>query len=379
MTDLVFLSDLKPGDKVVCMGPSSNMHTPSVNLSLYQTGRVYPVGTSCYPERDTPDTGSEAGTDRRGTNGCGLFIWRRATQDEIKTSQPIPVFKVGDYVVCINPFSGLQFVVSGKFYKVRSTDTTFSVPTIELEGQKDFRWAANRFRHATPTEVSAYLVTIFKTGDWVVFTDVLSPVPTKIAGIHKDGGWIAISGSNGWFGAHRFRLLTSDEVTAHLANQKADGHNPHGLTISQVGDGWRLLTRAEIEARTHVSNKELRTSSIKMWATDSRINPGHWSKCEVCGNDLGHTYRTQLSPSDLAALIAPKPMRKVSMTSNDYPPIFWVREKGSDSVARLAIRVKYDGQVSTADGHWESPDEMASMYEYSADRKTWHPCYKEVV
>ena len=79
--------------------------------------------------------------------------------------------------------------------------------------------------------------------------------------------------------------------------------NPSNLTDEQVGvrDGWRLLTKAEVEARNSVPNGIKCTDQIQMWFLSSET----WSKgCD--GNNPKYSYRTKLSPADLAALIAPK-------------------------------------------------------------------------
>jgi hypothetical protein len=292
---LVFLSDLKPGDKVVCLGPSSCMHTPNLNLSLFETGKVYTAG---YHDFLKP--------------GTALFNWRRATSDEIATS----------------------------------------------------------------------LSSVFKIGDWVIFLDVTAPVPAQTAAFDGVTGSIIVNGFTGWFPARRFRHASDDEVAAYLGSQKAAGHNLRDLTVSQVGDGWRLLTTDEIKARDAYANalpydrqSSITTSVIQMW----QDAPSAWdTSSSVRGGNLGVIYRTKLSPSDLAALIAPPVKRKVPMTSDDYPSIFWIRGPGVRQAALVTSVADYGALWTGAPIGW-TPERAMEELEYSTDRKTWYPCHKEVV
>lgn len=51
------------------------------------------------------------------------------------------MFKVGDWVVCVNPTPGL---VKGKLYRVRASRTVRQV--VMLEGVGDIHWFAIRFK-----------------------------------------------------------------------------------------------------------------------------------------------------------------------------------------------------------------------------------------
>lgn len=77
----------------------------------------------------------------------------------------------------------------------------------------------------------------------------------------------------------------------------APGHNPDKLTVSQVGEGWRLLDEDEIHGRRS-------TRSIQSWDT---LGDNAWDEeTGSVGNYPPYTYRTRLSREALAALNAPK-------------------------------------------------------------------------
>lgn len=74
----------------------------------------------------------------------------------------------------------------------------------------------------------------------------------------------------------------------------APGHNPDKLTVSQVGEGWRLLDGDEIKSR------RIDTLKIERWFL------GRWDEGVECsGVSNMVTYRTRLSRAELAALDAP--------------------------------------------------------------------------
>lgn len=68
---------------------------------------------------------------------------------------------------------------------------------------------------------------------------------------------------------------------------RAAGHNPHGLTVAQVGVGWRLLAKEEIikERRLHGGDRY----AIEAWT-------GGWDTTGWAGNEATYTYRTQQPP-----------------------------------------------------------------------------------
>ena len=73
---------------------------------------------------------------------------------------------------------------------------------------------------------------------------------------------------------------------------RAAGHNPHGLTVAQVGAGWRLLAEEEIakERRLHGGDRY----AIEAWT-------GGWDTTGWAGNEDMSTYRTKQPPGYYAA------------------------------------------------------------------------------
>ena len=67
---------------------------------------------------------------------------------------------------------------------------------------------------------------------------------------------------------------------------RAAGHNPHRLTVAQVGAGYRLLAREEIINGVRSPEEQL---AIEMWD-----NSG-WSP-DWNGNSVDCTYRTKKPP-----------------------------------------------------------------------------------
>lgn len=67
-----------------------------------------------------------------------------------------------------------------------------------------------------------------------------------------------------------------------LASARAPGHNPDKLTNAQVGKGWRLLARKEIQARPL-------TPHIQSWGPGTRL----WFGGDWRGSNEFVTYRTR--------------------------------------------------------------------------------------
>lgn len=83
---------------------------------------------------------------------------------------------------------------------------------------------------------------------------------------------------------------------------RAAGHNPHGLTVAQVGVGYRLLAREEIIDGVRSPGEKL---AIEMWYTSC------WS-ADWSGNSFSYTYRTKKPPGFFlpAESIAAEKVRK---------------------------------------------------------------------
>lgn len=87
----------------------------------------------------------------------------------------------------------------------------------------------------------------------------------------------------------------------------APGHNTVGLTVAQVGAGWRLLTREEIGRREG-------TCDIQAWAN------GKWDDRPWSGSDLGTTYRTLMSPGYFLPKPGPATERLMATPLGDIAP-----------------------------------------------------------
>lgn len=149
----------------------------------------------------------------------------------------------------------------------------------------------------------------------------------------------------------------------------AAGHNPGKLTEDQVGvkDGWRLLTREEIENRNRF-DKPLSKDDIQI-LSDGWLKGG-------CGASLNQTYRTKQPPG----YFAPKPKKKVPLAPEDLGPIVWVRDRQISSRYYLVVAVAQSLLIIFSDRGKEILDllYMVEKWEYSADLKNWKPCYKEI-
>ncbi len=180
----------------------------------------------------------------------------------------------------------------------------------------------------------------------------------------REGGLTAGCGLFNW------RRASGAEVAAHLGGRIADGHNPNQLTVQQVGEGWRLLTRDEIEARA-ASPLTRDSDDIQCLVMRDR-----WSG-KMGGNSLNLLYRTKLSPIELAALIAPRPKVKVPLCADDLPSLCWVRWTETPDTHCLVTAVT-PRAIAIAPHHsnWLDWAYMMKAMEYSSDRRTWRGCWK---
>lgn len=111
----------------------------------------------------------------------------------------------------------------------------------------------------------------------------------------------------------------------------APGHNPAGLTVSQVGEGWRLLSREEIAEREP-------TEEISAWSKCLK----EWNEFGTrSGEDLSITYRTH-RPN---GYFLPKPERdnfakiRAFLTKHNADEIEWdaIDEIESDDAQQSAV------------------------------------------
>jgi hypothetical protein len=161
----------------------------------------------------------------------------------------------------------------------------------------------------------------------------------------------------------------------------AQGHNPDGLTEDQVGvkEGWRLLEEQEIVPRDNsgVGYGEIEAWRFRKWERRLYNAVRHTGSCSDT------TYRTQHSPGYF--LPKPKAKVRVPLVVEDLPSLCWIR------FSELGVRLLVTGigscgcGITTAQGDGNLYPQSYSMRElsdrsaeFSSDRKTWHPCWKEV-
>lgn len=143
----------------------------------------------------------------------------------------------------------------------------------------------------------------------------------------------------------------------------APGHNPHALTVEQVGEGWRLLDESE-----HGDHSETWWQAVpNYWLVDK------WGTTAGYGETSLQAYRTRLSREDLAKLDAPawqlpvppagQRWHRVDFTEADLPegwrPLLWDEdvEKGDewecgDSETGWAVQIQKQAGL-LGDGQWQ--------------------------
>lgn len=122
----------------------------------------------------------------------------------------------------------------------------------------------------TTTEAYRGRVTRIETDD---------PIPFKVEVLHRTNqpGFWRVRGAR-WFGG--------DQIQPPPAPSVAPGHNPAGLTVERVGEGWRLLAPEEIRKKPGLNNED--RHSIQNW-TAFRC----WDDTGWAGDSEELTYRTQ--------------------------------------------------------------------------------------
>ncbi len=156
-------------------------------------------------------------------------------------------------------------------------------------------------------------------------------------------------------------------VPAPCSCQVAPGHNPDKLTFAQVGEGYRLLSTEEWN---HIHSQNGSGETLDMWSNHTRWIAGGNGYC------VSVTYRTNKP----AGYFLPKPKKIVPREAADYPAMFWVRLKDVIIIdsAHLVTSISENGVFTGAGGNGVNWASLAEHYEYSADRKNWSPCTKEV-
>lgn len=119
----------------------------------------------------------------------------------------------------------------------------------------------------------------------------------------------------------------------------APGHNPDRLTVSQVGEGWRLLDKKEGYGTKHSpawwQSTEYNSASMG-WRTCGNHHLDSWS------NDSS-TLRTRLTHEELMALDKPSVPKAEPWAFEDAPMVFRVKDKADGSLYRAEIYPEHVG------------------------------------
>lgn len=142
--------------------------------------------------------------------------------------------------------------------------------------------------------------------------------------------------------------------------QVAEGHNPAGLTNSQVGEGWKLKALGEQVSRDQCE----RWAITNNWVAADRDFVV--SKGEIT------THRVPIT----------KPKRRIPCGPEHFPPGVVLRKPGASAFWQVVTKVRssevmtpnYDGDLLSISFKQLADD----MVERSIDSgKTWLPCYVE--
>ncbi len=131
----------------------------------------------------------------------------------------------------------------------------------------------------------------------------------------------------------------------------AVGHNPHGVTDEQVGEGWRLLK--DISEKPH-PRAECWYPSENMWKNR------FLSSC-YCKNS---TYRVPTSPV------------KRPLTAADFPPGTAIRDVDCPGTYRLVLGTGTE-QIRTICGYENYKQLMHKCLRLLPGTTEWLPCYTE--
>lgn len=101
----------------------------------------------------------------------------------------------------------------------------------------------------------------------------------------------------------------------------APGHNPKGLTVAQVGDGYRLLDEDEVDERWQGTPRH---REIEAWFQ-------RWDGSGWRGDTEEITYRTKLSREELARLREARPEPSVTIPKSEYERL----QQAAEVVAKL--------------------------------------------
>lgn len=111
------------------------------------------------------------------------------------------------------------------------------------------------------------------------------PIPYKVELVGEP-----VEDDRFWCFCRRQRWFSADQlqppVPAPIPVPVAPGHNPAGLTVAQVGEGWRLLATDEIRSKTPSPDDWY---SIQCWLVGAK----RWDNTGWSGDSDALTYRTQ--------------------------------------------------------------------------------------
>lgn len=98
----------------------------------------------------------------------------------------------------------------------------------------------------------------------------------------------------------------------------------------------------------------------------------YWRTCEQA--NFTYLDRVEYRPK-------PEPATVPWDCADDVPgPVCWIQQKGNRNAPRMMIQLVATNGVGFGDRitvHWKYWHELCAEFEYSLDRKTWHPCTKE--
>lgn len=144
-------------------------------------------------------------------------------------------------------------------------------------------------------------------------------------------------------------------------------HNPEGVSLAQVGEGHRLLTKEEQRQCEKLSRVH---KGLRIWCCDDT-----WSDADTSGVCSGYTYRVPLNWQH--GKPAPQPEPRLWDCAEDVPgPVCWLKTPLGN--ASLILHVAKEGVgMAIKDGTGNFTWAELAKCEYSTDRQYWQPCHKQ--
>lgn len=169
-----------------------------------------------------------------------------------------------------------------------------------------------------------------------------------------------------------FRLATTDEIRDHLLADAARRGFVIGATV-------KTAPTLSYPGSTYVIR------DIKVYPGDESCATYVYAICYINGVESSLNGVEGSLPIHQLTIVSPAPkIKKVPMVASDYPPFFWVRGSGVQNHDWMFVptMLKSDGTMHLIDAgdihiRWSAQKVMETL-EYSADRKVWHKCQKEV-